>query len=210
MASSDAFVIGEDWISEHYFTTDAKSQSFQAKILERRKAWDEADEGVPTIRSRFTSARGRLEASLAALLAGEGDGDSLPELYADLREILGYHTGEYSLKTDGPVVHVSAPDIAAAAPLAIIEAKSRRDRRGPPRQGRRQSADPVRGRREDHGDVGGSAAVHALRRRGRARVRPGDGGALAAGRRAGPLGRGPLPRHRPAAGVRTQRRQARR
>ena len=41
MASSDAFVIGEDWISEHYFTADAKSQSFQAKILDRRKDWDE-------------------------------------------------------------------------------------------------------------------------------------------------------------------------
>jgi hypothetical protein len=124
MASSDAFVIGEDWISEHYFTTDAKSQSFQAKILERRKAWDEADEGVPTTRSRFTSARGRLEASLAALLAGEGDGDGLPELYAELREMLGFHSGEYSLKTDGPVVYVSAPEIAAAAPLAIVEARA--------------------------------------------------------------------------------------
>ena len=124
MASSDASVIGEDWISEHYFTTDAKSQSFQAKILERRKAWDEADEGVPTIRSRFISARGRLEASLAALLAGEGDGDGLPELYAKLREILGFHSGEYSLKTDGPVVYASAPEITAAAPLAIVEARA--------------------------------------------------------------------------------------
>jgi hypothetical protein len=124
MASSDAFVIGEDWISEHYFTTDAKYQSFQAKVLEQRKVWDEADEGVPTTRSRFTSARGRLEAALAALLAGEGDGDGLPELYAELREMLGFHSGEYSLKTDGPVVCVSAPEIVAAAPLAIVEARA--------------------------------------------------------------------------------------
>ena len=124
MASSDAFVIGEEWISEHYFTTDAKSQSFQARILERRRVWDEAAEGVATVRSRFTSARGRLEASLADLLAGEGDSEGLPELYADLREILGYHRGEYLLKTDGPVVHVSVPDITAGAPLAIVEAKT--------------------------------------------------------------------------------------
>ena len=89
MASSDAFVIGEDWISEHYFTTDAKSQSFQAKILERRRAWDEAHEGVSTIRSRFASARGHLEASLADLLAGESEGNGLPELYAGLRQVLG-------------------------------------------------------------------------------------------------------------------------
>jgi hypothetical protein len=124
MASSDAFVIGEDWISEHYFATDAKSQSFQAKILERRKAWDEADEGVSTIRSRFIAARGRLQASLATQLAGERDSEGLPELYADLREILGYHRGEYLLKTDGPVVRVSVPDITAGAPLAIVEAKT--------------------------------------------------------------------------------------
>jgi hypothetical protein len=124
MASSDALVIGEDWISEHYFTTDAKSQSFQAKVLEQRRAWDEAGEGVPTIRSRFTSARGRLESSLGALLAGEGDGEGLSELYAELREILGYHSGEYLLKTDGPVVHVSVPEIRVGAPLALVEARA--------------------------------------------------------------------------------------
>ena len=38
MAASDAIVIGEAWISEHFFTTDARSQSFQARVLERRKA----------------------------------------------------------------------------------------------------------------------------------------------------------------------------
>jgi len=124
MASSDAFVIGEDWISEHYFTTDAKSQSFQARVLERRKFWDEASEGVATVRSRFTSARGPLSASLATLLAGEGDSHGLPELYADLRYILGYQSSEYLLKTDGPVIHVSAPDISGSALLAIVEAKA--------------------------------------------------------------------------------------
>ena len=35
--SSDAVVVGEEWISEHYFTTDATKESFQAKVLERRK-----------------------------------------------------------------------------------------------------------------------------------------------------------------------------
>lgn len=124
MAASDAFVIGEDWISEHYFTTDAKSQSFQARVLERRRSWDEAGDGVATVRSRFTSARGQLEASLAALLAGEGGSEGLPELYADLRGILGYQSGEYLLKADGPVVHVSVPDIAGSALLAIVEAKA--------------------------------------------------------------------------------------
>lgn len=40
MATSDAIVIGEAWISEHFFTTDAKSQSFQARVIERRREWE--------------------------------------------------------------------------------------------------------------------------------------------------------------------------
>ena len=39
MAVSDALVVGEDWISEHYFTTDATKESFLARVLERRKEW---------------------------------------------------------------------------------------------------------------------------------------------------------------------------
>src|SRR5215472_705499 len=122
MGSSDAFVIGEDWISEHYFTTDAKSQSFQARVAERRREWDEAPDGADTVRSRFTAARGRLESTLAAVLAGEDESWRLPDLYSDLRQILGFETGEYSLKTDGPVIHVAAPDITAAVPLVIVAA----------------------------------------------------------------------------------------
>jgi hypothetical protein len=38
MAGSDAILIGEDWISEHFFTTDATSQSFQALVVARLKA----------------------------------------------------------------------------------------------------------------------------------------------------------------------------
>lgn len=47
MAGSDAIIVVEDWISEHYFSTDAKSESFQSEVLKRRKAWDEVDAGVP-------------------------------------------------------------------------------------------------------------------------------------------------------------------
>ena len=57
MASSDALIVGEDWISEHYFTTDAKSESFQARVAERRKAWDEdAKNGAGSARSRFIAS----------------------------------------------------------------------------------------------------------------------------------------------------------
>ena len=98
MAASDALIVGEDWISEHYFTTDAKSESFLAKAIERRKAWDEDGKsvdgkpGVSTVRSRFIAARSKLGTDIADLLAGQpgATDDSLPDLYRDLREILGY------------------------------------------------------------------------------------------------------------------------
>jgi hypothetical protein len=126
MPTSDALIVGEDWISEHYFTTDAKSESFQAKVIERRKAWDEDGASVSTVRSDFVAGRGRLGTSIADLLAGQpGTSDeSLPELYADLRQVLGYDSGEYTLKQEGPVIQVTTPDLSESAPLVIIEAKA--------------------------------------------------------------------------------------
>jgi hypothetical protein len=126
MATSDALIVGEDWISEHYFTTDAKSESFQAKVIERRKAWDEDDATTSTVRSRFLAARGRLGTSIADLLASQpgASDESLPELYADLRRVLSYDSGEYTLKQEGPVIQVTTPDLSESAPLVIIEAKA--------------------------------------------------------------------------------------
>ena len=127
MAASDALIVGEDWISEHYFTTDAKSESFQAKVAERRKAWDEdAKNGAATVRSRFIAARSHLGTSIADLLAsqpGTAD-DSLPELYHDLRGVLGYDSGEYILKRTGPVIGVMTPGLDESAPLVIVEARA--------------------------------------------------------------------------------------
>ena len=74
MAVSDALVVGEDWISEHYFTTDTAKESFLARVLERRKEWEALEKPAapgapptPTPRSRFRSERSRLEELLAAL-----------------------------------------------------------------------------------------------------------------------------------------------
>ncbi|RRD22558.1 Eco57I restriction-modification methylase domain-containing protein [Actinomyces bowdenii] len=73
MAVSDALVVGEDWISEHYFTSQAAKGSFAARVLERRQEWAEAEaEGVATSRSRFRAQRSRLESLLAELPAPEG------------------------------------------------------------------------------------------------------------------------------------------
>ena len=74
MAVSDALVVGEDWISEHYVTTDATKESFLARVLERRKEWEALEKPAdpnaaptPTPRSRFRSERAHLEELLAAL-----------------------------------------------------------------------------------------------------------------------------------------------
>ncbi|HNV11751.1 MAG TPA: hypothetical protein PKN27_10515, partial [Propionibacteriaceae bacterium] len=135
MSTSDAIVIGEDWISEHYFTTDAGKQSFQAKVVERRKTWDDAV-GVDTVRSRFTAARRDLESALADLMSDDDVARSVSEkealrrridatadVHATIRRILGFGPPEFSLTTEGPVTHVSAPGITEASPLVIIDAR---------------------------------------------------------------------------------------
>ncbi|WP_241228112.1 class I SAM-dependent DNA methyltransferase [Actinobaculum sp. 352] len=74
MTVSDALVVGEDWISEHYFTTDATKESFLARVLERRKEWEaEEKEGRPTARSRLAGVRAQLEQLFAALPSDSDD-----------------------------------------------------------------------------------------------------------------------------------------
>lgn len=65
MAASDALVVVEDWISEHYFTSDATKETFKKHVLDRRKEWD-ADKARSPL-ARFTAERARLSSDLAAL-----------------------------------------------------------------------------------------------------------------------------------------------
>ena len=136
MAVSDALVVGEDWISEHYFTTDATKESFLARVLERRKEWEAlekpADPGTaptPTPRSRFRSERSRLEELLAALPADDAGSltgaalEAAGELDALLREILGFTSSEYRLTDRGPVTLVRPVGDEGPAPLALLRAR---------------------------------------------------------------------------------------
>lgn len=127
--TSEAIVVGEDWISEHYLTTDAKSQSFQSRVLERRAAWDADDaEGRTSTRSRFTAKRAELM-DLLATVNPEGvddaaDGqEALHALSTHLRSVLGYAQGVFHLDEAGPVRHVAIHGLDDAAPLALIDAK---------------------------------------------------------------------------------------
>ena len=136
MAVSDALVVGEDWISEHYFTTDATKESFLARVLERRKEWEALEKPVdpgtsptPTPRSRFRSERSRLEELLAALPADDADSltgaalEAAGELDALLREILGFTSSEYRLTERGPVTLVRPVGDEGPAPLALLRAR---------------------------------------------------------------------------------------
>lgn len=88
MPSFDSIVVGEDWISEHFFTTDSTKESFQAEVIKLRKSWDEqAKEGHPTTLSRFSEVRGQLQILLAGLAE---DPAGAHEAYALLRSALGF------------------------------------------------------------------------------------------------------------------------
>lgn len=98
MPSYDSIVVGEDWISEHYFTTDSPRESLQGKVLELRKQWDaEAAEGRDTVRRRLVGAASDLQTALATLAE---DPDGAAAAHAMIRTVLGFaetltdYTGE--------------------------------------------------------------------------------------------------------------------
>ena len=136
MAVSDALVVGEDWISEHYFTTDTAKESFLARVLERRKEWealekpaDPGTEPTPTPRSRFRAERSRLEELLAALPADGAESltgaalEAAEQLDALMRDILGFASAEYRLTERGPVTLVRPVGDEGPAPLALLRAR---------------------------------------------------------------------------------------
>ncbi|MEV1154835.1 class I SAM-dependent DNA methyltransferase [Micromonospora chokoriensis] len=142
MSMSDAILVGEGWISEHYFTTDATKESFRARVLERRKEWDaETDARRPTPRSRFVDARQELEADLAKLAeltdveADLGTTDpqtvaaavaSIHHRIVDVLELRRHGLavdGDGDGDGDGPILRVSAPGITDRAPLVVVLAQ---------------------------------------------------------------------------------------
>jgi hypothetical protein len=119
----ESIAIGEGWISEHFFASSG-SGSFEARVKERLKEWDEqegATGGSP--RSRFAKARRELLAELAALEEDfeAGSGESNARAQELLLEVLGYVDGRgLKIAREGPLVKVAAPGVEAQAPLAVI------------------------------------------------------------------------------------------
>ncbi|AJW38086.1 restriction /modification enzyme [Rhodococcus sp. B7740] len=126
--ASDALIVGEDFISEHYFTTDATSQSFNARVIERRKQWEtERADDRSTARSRFTAQRGDLTQKFLDL-AEVADQQALESLYSILRSIFGFEGLRWEFTRvgateteDGPALAVRARGLAGPAPLVIVE-----------------------------------------------------------------------------------------
>ena len=122
MAASDAIIVGDDWISEHYLTTDATRQSFTARVLDRRKAWDASKaESIATTRSRFTEARARMEQTLADLAAVTDPAD-VSAFNTELLRVLGYFGSGNRWVTDGPVRRLVSDAVDEPSALVVIEA----------------------------------------------------------------------------------------
>lgn len=148
MATSDALYVVEDWISEHYFTSNDKSGTFAARAKSLLDEWRSTAEDEPTWRSpreRFTSGRADLVSRLldlqadAAALETESGSDARRELLgarstamADtLRAILGYTiengTSErWDVSRTGPLRRFATRGVDDA-PLAILDALAAED-----------------------------------------------------------------------------------
>lgn len=132
MSVSDAFIVGEDWIGEHYFSSDAKSQSFQSRLTSLRKSWDAlSDDGEETSGSRLSAVRSALEAALARIPDADDDGfvggiDPAvlrAEVTHPLLHALGYSEGlAQHHRRRGPVTEVRVAGDERVS-LVLVEAR---------------------------------------------------------------------------------------
>ena len=119
-ASTDAILVAEEWISEHYFTTDAKNESFTARVLGRRKDWDgRKHEGTP--RTRLFAARQRLLSTFATLTS-DTEGAISSGVNVQISEILGYEAVGLASERRGPLRLIRSAGLDDPV-LAVIDAR---------------------------------------------------------------------------------------
>ncbi|MCT2260190.1 restriction endonuclease [Brachybacterium muris] len=143
MPTSDALVIVDDWISEHYFTSDDKSGTFLARTRDLVADWKKQGEDQPGWQSplaRFTATRSRL---ISMLLALHDAAEALPEgadvhtrrgaigdgsvAFADtLRTVLGYTDEDgrpiaWDVERNGPLRRFATRGVEEY-PLAMLDA----------------------------------------------------------------------------------------
>ncbi|MBX0301093.1 class I SAM-dependent DNA methyltransferase [Cryobacterium sp. 1639] len=121
--ASDAFIVGEEWISEHFFNTDSAKQSFQGHVVQRRKAWDADSEAGTSGRDTFLAARRELAAAYAALESGDGKEENSARIAQLLKAHLGFDSGLYEIEEVGAIARVSQRDLDQPASVVIIDAR---------------------------------------------------------------------------------------
>ncbi|WP_040689086.1 DNA methyltransferase [Nocardia vinacea] len=122
MASFDSIVVGEDWISEHYFTTDSVKESFHGKVMELRKAWDaEAKEGRKTVRSSLLSAAGDLHTALGALAENP---EAAHKVHAAVRAAFGFdgETTPFTAERAGSELAIPDAQLAGTPNVLFLQA----------------------------------------------------------------------------------------
>lgn len=93
MSNYESIVVIEDWISEHYFTSDGKGTTFQKHVTDLRKEWDaDAKNGNSTVLKRFNAAKATLQTQLASLSEFESSeiAGEVSAVYQLLRDVLGF------------------------------------------------------------------------------------------------------------------------
>ncbi|MFE4726126.1 DNA methyltransferase [Microbacterium sp. NPDC056736] len=120
--ASDAFVVGEDWISEHYFNTESTKQSFQSRVAALRKAWDErAKDGEQTPSTRLAAVRRDLLGALASETTDAATYDSA--VLTPLVAALGYGDARWHRRVAGPVTIVMPADTPESPAGAVVHAQ---------------------------------------------------------------------------------------
>ncbi|WP_103663162.1 DNA methyltransferase [Microbacterium sp. CJ77] len=120
--ASDAFVVGEDWISEHYFNTESTKQSLQSRVATLRKSWDErAKDGEQTPSFRLATVRRDLLTALASETTDAAAYDSA--VLTPLATALGYADARWHRTVTGPVTIVAPADTPDSPAGAVVRAR---------------------------------------------------------------------------------------
>lgn len=122
MASYDSIVVGEDWISEYFFTTDSPRESFQAKVIELRKQWDaEAKEGRDTVRQQLMADTRGLHTALSTLAENPG---GAADSHALVRQTFGFTAalGEFASERAGAELRLPNAQLPGVTSTLFLQA----------------------------------------------------------------------------------------
>ena len=121
MASFESIVIGADWISEYYLTSDGKN-SFNASVRGREKQWkEEVAVGRTSPKAKFTAVRTQLLRNLAKAAESTRPNSSAYRDYLDqVEDILGFTSGRgITVDRSGSLLRIA--QTGTPPNLAIIE-----------------------------------------------------------------------------------------